>query len=172
LVRALALNIRTWHRSSRQPHEQETLMRVSLTPELERLVNHQIHGGNYHTASDVVRDALRLLEWRDGRLRRIRAGLRVDSTVTTSNGPQLIHEHSRHIRTPEGLAFVARVYGETRADGVWIGWLQFEPLDMVAPVMRTERETSQASREALECWACGLESAYFEGAFGRARIVE
>ena len=38
------------------------------------------------------------------------------------------------------------------------------------PVLRTERETSQSSRGALETWALGLEPAYFEGAFSRARV--
>lgn len=39
-------------------------MNVSLTPELERLVNEKVESGLYQTASEVVREALRLLkEW-------------------------------------------------------------------------------------------------------------
>jgi antitoxin ParD1/3/4 len=40
-------------------------MNVSLTPELERLVNEKVEGGLYQTASEVVREALRLLKERD-----------------------------------------------------------------------------------------------------------
>jgi antitoxin ParD1/3/4 len=35
---------------------------VSLTPELERFVQAKVEGGRYNSASEVVREALRLLE--------------------------------------------------------------------------------------------------------------
>jgi antitoxin ParD1/3/4 len=37
-------------------------MNVSLTPELERFVNGKVKTGRYNSASEVVREALRLLE--------------------------------------------------------------------------------------------------------------
>ena len=40
-------------------------MNVSLTPELEQLIHKKVAMGLYLTASEVVRDALRLLEERD-----------------------------------------------------------------------------------------------------------
>lgn len=40
-------------------------MNVSLTPELERFVNAKVEGGRYNSASEVVREALRLLEEHD-----------------------------------------------------------------------------------------------------------
>ena len=46
-------------------------MNVSLTKELEQLVNDNVKTGRYLSASEVVREALRLLEERD-RLRAIR----------------------------------------------------------------------------------------------------
>ncbi len=46
-------------------------MNVSLTPELERLVGVKVKTGMYHSASEVIRDALRLLIERD-RLRELR----------------------------------------------------------------------------------------------------
>lgn len=53
-------------------------MNVSLTKELEQLVNKKVKTGLYHTASEVVRDGLRLLEERD-RLYELRLKeLRVD----------------------------------------------------------------------------------------------
>lgn len=46
-------------------------MNVSLTPELETLVNDKVKSGNYNSASEVVREALRLLKEQD-ELKRIR----------------------------------------------------------------------------------------------------
>jgi antitoxin ParD1/3/4 len=40
-------------------------MNVSLTPELEKLVSAKVESGRYTSASEVVREALRLLEERD-----------------------------------------------------------------------------------------------------------
>jgi antitoxin ParD1/3/4 len=40
-------------------------MNVSLTPELEKLVEERVATGMYQTASEVVREALRLLNARD-----------------------------------------------------------------------------------------------------------
>ncbi len=37
-------------------------MNVSLTPELEKFVNNKVRTGRYNSASEVVREALRLLE--------------------------------------------------------------------------------------------------------------
>jgi antitoxin ParD1/3/4 len=37
-------------------------MNVSLTPELEKFVNNKVQAGRYNSASEVVREALRLLE--------------------------------------------------------------------------------------------------------------
>jgi len=40
-------------------------MNVSLTPELEKFVSAKVGSGRYNSASEVVREALRLLEERD-----------------------------------------------------------------------------------------------------------
>jgi antitoxin ParD1/3/4 len=40
-------------------------MNVSLTPELEQLVRQKVDSGRYLSASEVVREGLRLLEERD-----------------------------------------------------------------------------------------------------------
>ena len=45
-------------------------MNVSLTPELERFVQEKVHSGRYTSASEVVREALRLLEEHE----KVRAG--------------------------------------------------------------------------------------------------
>jgi antitoxin ParD1/3/4 len=40
-------------------------MNVSLTPELEKFVSRKVESGRYTSASEVVREALRLLEEQD-----------------------------------------------------------------------------------------------------------
>ena len=56
----------------------ETSMNVSLTPELESLVDEKVQTGMYQTASEVVREALRLLKERDEtKLRELRETIQV-----------------------------------------------------------------------------------------------
>ncbi|HSC29149.1 MAG TPA: type II toxin-antitoxin system ParD family antitoxin [Vicinamibacterales bacterium] len=61
-------------------------MNVSLTPELEELVNEKVRSGLYQTASEVVREALRLLKQRDDEARRAAAGDERPSTDRRSRG--------------------------------------------------------------------------------------
>jgi antitoxin ParD1/3/4 len=49
-------------------------MNVSLTPQLEDMVRRKVDSGLYNNASEVVREALRLLDNRD-RLQRLRESL-------------------------------------------------------------------------------------------------
>jgi antitoxin ParD1/3/4 len=51
-------------------------MNISLTKELEQLVQKKVRGGLYLSASEVVREALRLLEERDSWRQAQRAKLR------------------------------------------------------------------------------------------------
>jgi antitoxin ParD1/3/4 len=54
-------------------------MNVSLTKELEKLVNDKVESGLYHTASEVIREGLRLLDERDlyrARLEELRSDVR------------------------------------------------------------------------------------------------
>lgn len=46
-------------------------MNVSLTPEFEEFIQDRVRSGRYHSASEVVREALRLLEDQD-EVRRLR----------------------------------------------------------------------------------------------------
>lgn len=48
-------------------------MNVSLTPELEKLVNDKVSSGLYQTASEVIREGLRLLKERDQRMEILRS---------------------------------------------------------------------------------------------------
>ena len=56
-------------------------MNVSLTPQLEKLVKEKVASGKYNSASEVMREALRLLEEQE-ELRKIRIeGLKRDITL-------------------------------------------------------------------------------------------
>ncbi len=52
-------------------------MNISLDPELEKLVVDQVNTGMYQTASEVMREGLRLLKERDQRLEAVRREVRV-----------------------------------------------------------------------------------------------
>jgi hypothetical protein len=84
---------------------------------------------------------------------------------------ELIREYAELLEDASSGSYEVRAYGEPRADGSWEGWIAFQPLAH-ANYRRTERETTQPSRRALEYWAAGLEPVYFEGAFARAHVVE
>jgi antitoxin ParD1/3/4 len=52
-------------------------MNVSLTPELEKLVQRKVKSGKYQTASEVVREGLRLLEERDEQREMLRRDIQI-----------------------------------------------------------------------------------------------
>src|SRR4026209_2421713 len=82
--------------------------------------------------------------------------------------PELLQEYATAVVGPDDTTYIVRSYGEERLDGTWIGWLEFQPTVLSKPTLRTEQETSQPNRTAVEYWATGLEPVYFEGAFERA----
>jgi len=55
-------------------------MNVSLTPELETLIDQKVKTGLYNSASDVLREALRLLDEHDRDKERRRGALRKEMT--------------------------------------------------------------------------------------------
>ena len=69
-----------------------------------------------------------------------------------------------------GLFYRPRAYSHARADGTWDGWLVFFPLGG-GQAIATERETTQATFEALTVWAAGITPVYFEGALARASLL-
>jgi hypothetical protein len=81
---------------------------------------------------------------------------------------ELLQEYTTVVRGLDDTTYTVRSYGEERADGTWIGWIEFEPDDSGKSKLVTDQETSQPNRVAVEYWATGLEAVYFEGAFERA----
>ena len=82
---------------------------------------------------------------------------------------ELLQEYATAVIGPDDTTYLVRSYGEERLDGTWIGWLEFHPTDLSKSTLRTEQETSQPNRTAVEYWATGLEPVYFQGAFERAQ---
>jgi antitoxin ParD1/3/4 len=62
-------------------------MNVSLTAELERLIRDKVASGAYASASEVVRDALRLLEQHDQAAAEHSAALRKAWAEGIASGP-------------------------------------------------------------------------------------
>jgi antitoxin ParD1/3/4 len=83
-------------------------MNVSLTPELERVVNEKVESGMYQTASEVVREALRLLKERD----EARAHLRAD---VQAGFDQLARGEGRSYDKATGRQLADRVKAKGRA---------------------------------------------------------
>ena len=85
--------------------------------------------------------------------------------------PELILEPAYVIESASGAQYRAQVQGQQRADGTWEGWIVFTRTSDQTAVLRTDRETTQATRAALAYWASGLEPVYYEGALTRARTL-
>lgn len=66
----------------------------------------------------------------------------------------------------DGTEYTARICGREADDGLWDGWIEFEPAS--GPVLRSPRETRQPNRADLDYWAGGLTVSYLEGALQRA----
>ncbi len=65
---------------------------------------------------------------------------------------ELIHQFSDPIRSKDGVPFVAQVWAES--DDRWYAWLVFIAAD--GRILRTARETSYESRDAVRAWAASL----------------
>lgn len=63
-----------------------------------------------------------------------------------------------------GRDYQVIIEGQQRADDTWAGRISFSD---GKSSRKTEQETSQPNRGALEYWATGLEQVYLEGAFER-----
>ncbi|MEG4851998.1 MULTISPECIES: type II toxin-antitoxin system ParD family antitoxin [unclassified Microcoleus] len=84
-------------------------MNVSLTPELEKFVRQKVNTGRYLSASEVIREALRLLEERDmqrqmriEKLRReVAVGIEQSNRGETFDGEEVVAELLEEIELEE-----------------------------------------------------------------------
>jgi antitoxin ParD1/3/4 len=74
-------------------------MNISLTPHLEELIREKVASGSYNSASEVVREALRLLEQED-QLRALKLhNLRQDIRKGLDSGPSTVFDPQEIKRT-------------------------------------------------------------------------
>lgn len=85
---------------------------------------------------------------------------------------ELLVQFDEPIMNPRGEMFFAAAVGRQRpGDGLWEGWIEFEAVDEAAPVISSERETTQPNRREVEYWAQGLSRVYLQGALTRAETL-
>ncbi|MDQ3695886.1 MAG: type II toxin-antitoxin system ParD family antitoxin [Chloroflexota bacterium] len=78
-------------------------MNVSLTPRLEAMIREKVASGRYNNSSEVVREALRLLEEQE-KLHRLRAAIAI--------GQEQIRRGEGMLFTPELMAEIDREVDE------------------------------------------------------------
>ena len=79
-------------------------MNVDLTPELEQLVQTRLNSGRYHSASEVVREALRLLEQRDEVRNQIEEGWQSAQRGEVVDGDQVFDRLDAELKASEPSA--------------------------------------------------------------------
>jgi hypothetical protein len=77
---------------------------------------------------------------------------------------ELIHQFRDPVSSPDGVLYVAQAWAD-RDDG-WHGWLVFIAAD--GRILRTSRETTGRSRQAMRGWAARLRAAHLREALARA----
>jgi hypothetical protein len=70
---------------------------------------------------------------------------------------ELIRRYAARIVDGRGTRYTAAAYGEERSDGTWVAWLEFSPVDVDGPVLRTADETLQGNSSGLDSWASQLD---------------
>ena len=77
---------------------------------------------------------------------------------------ELIHQFRDPVPSPDGVLYVAQAWAAR--DHGWHGWLVFIAAD--GRIVRTARETTRRSRDAMRTWASALSEADLRGALLRA----
>jgi hypothetical protein len=84
---------------------------------------------------------------------------------------EIIKQFESSVADVDDRSFVPTACARQSEDGRWEGWLEFDANDGSA-VLRTPRETTQPSRDAVAYWATGLSTVYLQGALARAQRPE
>src|SRR5262249_1658040 len=56
------------------------------------------------------------------------------------------------VRAPDGKNYMARACGRPLPEGMWEGWVEFDPIDG-GTTLRSQRETTQPNKTDAEYWA-------------------
>jgi hypothetical protein len=84
---------------------------------------------------------------------------------------RVVRQVREPLTTTDGTFFTVQICGRQRRDGMWEGWIEFDPGDGSA-ALRTPRETTQPKLSDLEYWAGGIGAVYLAGALDRAVRAE
>jgi hypothetical protein len=84
---------------------------------------------------------------------------------------EVVKQFDSNAAGPGGRTFIVKACARQSEDGRWEGWLEFDAGDG-SHVLRTPRETTQPSRDAVVYWANGLSPVYLEGALARTHRPE
>jgi hypothetical protein len=82
--------------------------------------------------------------------------------------PEMLREFRTLVGGVDDNAYVAQVWAHERDDARWEAWIVFVPI-ATGQARRTDRDTTQGTRAAVEYWASGVTSIYLQGAFARSR---
>jgi antitoxin ParD1/3/4 len=78
-------------------------MNVSLTPHLDAFVSEKVAEGRYRSASEVVREGLRLLEAREAQLSDLRAALQEGRNSALSPGDEAMKRIRERLAKNHGV---------------------------------------------------------------------
>jgi hypothetical protein len=80
---------------------------------------------------------------------------------------EVLAQFADPVAGPDGRVYRAQACGGPMSDGVWEGWIEFDPIGG-GTALRSPRETTQPNRKDSVYWATGLTAIYLEGALDRA----
>jgi hypothetical protein len=85
---------------------------------------------------------------------------------------EIITELETSIIDAAGHEYYVQVVGEQLANGGWVSWLDFVPLDDSLEILATKEETEQLTRADILSWSATLTDVYLRTAFVRATPVD
>lgn len=81
--------------------------------------------------------------------------------------PETLVQFQSPVSGPDGLEYIARACGAPMDDGMWEGWVEFDPVGG-GETVASPRETTQPNRTDTVYWATGLTAIFLEGSLRRA----
>lgn len=78
-------------------------MNVSLTPKLDEFVSEQVEQGRYRSASEVVREGLRLLELRESKLQNLQQQVEEGRASGYSAGTESMQRIRQNLKKKHGV---------------------------------------------------------------------
>ena len=84
---------------------------------------------------------------------------------------RILRTFDKFVALPGHGPYVARIAGRLSVDGRWEAWVEFSP-EGGGPILRSQRETTQADLPSVERWAERLSLVYLQGSLERTLARE